>query len=527
MKNAIRNQNLTARYQAGVMTTFTGVLILVLLTLMMFFAIRVGVFEQRVSSNEMRQKLAFHAAESGLHHAKELLRKNVLLVASDASDLLPDGTDGWLSADDLRWKPCTDAPDTELNNDADADRHPCYAEVGVDGGVQRRDSLFYYVNDPDASETEDTLLFPVDTGALLPGTTEEVEVFALLCVLAVDEDAADTETAVKGCVTDLIDPDPEDSIIRDGTYYMVTLLARGRADCDGAEEPTCGAEALVSEQVSNFGAGAGGKSPSVPLTTRSTFPPSGSAEIVPNPNAGGVGVPISVWMPEDLSCNGESTLIDPSSGSWATCEMHEWYGTDVLPDDYACPGNCSCTRNESISYTHASDDVLGIDLVTDADFPCDLFQFYFAVPRENYQVVKGYSQIINDCDSLGPNSNGIYWVSGPECRINSNTQVGSPNGPVMLISAAGLTRLNGGAKIYGTLFITDVEDPDAELQSNGTNTIYGSAIVDGTLGSYQGTFQVVWNENTSRKAGANGGLGAVLGGWSDMHREWTFKDSWE
>ena len=37
-----------SRYQAGVMTTFTGVLILVLLTLMMFFAMRVGVFEQRV-----------------------------------------------------------------------------------------------------------------------------------------------------------------------------------------------------------------------------------------------------------------------------------------------------------------------------------------------------------------------------------------------------------------------------------------------------------------------------------------------
>ena len=84
----------------------------------------------------------------------------------------------------------------------------------------------------------------------------------------------------------------------------------------------------------------------------------------------------------------------------------------------------------------------------------------------------------------------------------------------MLISAATLTRLNGGAKLYGTLFITDVEDSGAELQSLGTNTVYGSVIVDGTLGSYQGTFQVVWNDNTSRKAGAGGGIGSVLGGWS-------------
>jgi Tfp pilus assembly protein PilX len=79
-----------SRYQAGVMTTFTGVLILVLLTLMMFFAMRVGVFEQRVSSSEMRQKLAFHAAESGVHHAKEFFRANSAYVASATSNLIPD-----------------------------------------------------------------------------------------------------------------------------------------------------------------------------------------------------------------------------------------------------------------------------------------------------------------------------------------------------------------------------------------------------------------------------------------------------
>jgi hypothetical protein len=330
---------------------------------------------------------------------------------------------------------------------------------------------------------------------------------------------------VQGCSID-----PATAVgVADGTYFMVTLLARGGADCtDGA----CNAEALVSEQVSNFGAGAGGRSPAVPLTTKSTFPPSGSAEVVPNPNAGCVGVPISVWMDgrtggaDDPLCDQQVSAIDPSSGSWATCEMHEWYGVSEMPDEhspngkYTCPGNCSCAEAESMSYTHGTSDTLGIDLVQDPNFPCDLFQFYFGIPATSYEIVKGYSQIISNCDSLGPNSFGIYWVSGPECLINANTQVGSPDEPVMLISAAKLTRLNGGANIYGTLFITDVEDSSAELQSLGTNTVYGSVIVDGTLGSYQGTFQVVWNENTSRKAGAGGGLGTVLGGWSDFHRDW-------
>ena len=497
MKGEIRHPDLNRTCQSGVVTTFTGVMILVVLTLMMFFAIRVGVFEQRVSSSEMRQKLAFHSAESGIHHAKELLRANSVLVASDVEDLLPNGTDGWLAETaEKRWQKCSEAG-LDLANGSGT--HPCFGESVP---AVRPNTYYYSFN----GSTE----LPVDTDAVLPGTTEQVTVEALLCVLDVDATAT---IPVQGCSID-----PGTAVgIADGTYFMVTLLARGEADCANG---TCGAEAMISEQVSNFGASAGGRSPKVPLTTKTSFPPSGSAEIVPNPNSGGIGVPISVWMNGNGNCAVDGAAIDPSSGSWATCEMHEWYEVDFMPDDYACPGNCSCSESESISYTHGNVDTLGIDLVQDTQFPCDLFQFYFGVPRASYEIVKGYSQIISDCDSLGPNSFGIYWVSGSECRINSNTQVGSPGAPIMLISAAGLTRLNGGAKLYGTLFVTDVEDSNAELESNGTNAVYGSVIVDAIIGAYQGTFQVVWNENSARKAGAGGGLGAVIGGWSDFHRDW-------
>jgi hypothetical protein len=518
------------RYQTGVLTTFTGVLVLVLLTLMMVFALRVGVFEQRVSSSEMRQKLAFHAAESGIHHAKEFFRANSAYVASAQSNLVPDTRvdkvagewpvwfHGWLSPDDPRWLPC--APDgTPVYTDDPT--HPCRADSAamepdcdpaVETCVMRRDHMYFYTTDVDAPTDSTAWPVPLGTAGLLPGTTEEVEVYALLCILDVVEDA---ETPVQGCVG----PDDTPVGVGDGTYFMMNLAARGQADCDGTD---CTAEALVTELVSNFGAGAGGRSPKVPLTTKSSFPPSGTAEVVPNPNSGGVGVPVSVWMNQNPDCSVDGSTIDPSSGSWATCEYHEWYGTDLMPEDYACPGSCSCEENESISYTKSTNDVLGIDLVADSDFPCDLFHFYFGVTRANYELVKGYSKIINDCSTLGPESFGIYWVTGAECRINSNTQVGTPDAPIMLISAATQTRMNGGAKLYGTLFVTDVEDANAELLSNGTNTVYGSVIVDGELGSYQGTFQVVWNDNVSRKAGSGGGLGTVAGGWSDFPRDWTF-----
>ena len=498
MNKDIRQDNLIRLgqpgFQQGMITTFTGVMILVLLTLMMFFAIRVGVFDQRVSANDARQKLAFHTAESGINTAKEFIRANSALVSSDQEDLLTTGADGWLAdTADKRWQKCSEAG---IDLATGQGSHPCFGE-SIPG---QRSETYYY------SFGGSTVL-PLNTDAIIQGTTEAVTVEALLCVLELDKDAA---IPVQGCNTD--------REIADGTYFMVTLLARGEADCTNGS--ACNAEVLISEQVSSFGSASGGNSPDVPLTTKSSFPPSGTAEVVPNPNAGGTGVPISVWMNDNNTCSGGS-VVDPSSGSWATCEMHEWYGVDKKPDDMACSsGTCSCTEEESISYTDATTNILGIDLVIDPDFPCDLFQFYFGVSRADYEVVKGFARIISDCDSLGPDSFGLYWVTGSACHVNSNTIVGSPDHPVVLVSAATVTRFNGGAKMYGVLFVTDVEDPNAELQSIGTNTVYGSVINDGFLAAFQGTFQVVWAEDVSEKAGNGGGLGSVLGGWSDFHKDW-------
>jgi len=487
--------------QRGVITTFTGVLILLLLTLMMFFAMRVGVFDQRNSANEMRQKLAFHVAESAISHAKEYFRANSLIAASPETDIM--GTNGWLSSAPgaLRWRKCSEAG---LDLATGSGTHPCFGEPIPD----RRETLYYYSTSLDGSPSD----VPVDTDGVLGDNTETVAVQALLCLLDIDYKAA---TPVQGCSTNTSDPFGAGYV--DGRHYMITLLARGDAECAG----DCGAEALVREQVSNFGAAAGGQAPSVPLTTKSSFPPSGSAEIVPNPNSGGVGVPVSVWMNANPSCSADGSVIDPSSGSWATCEAQEWYGVDAMPADYTCPGNCSCSQDETISTTHGGLNILGIDLVQDPNFPCDLFKFFFGVPKSEYEIVKGYSRVLSDCTTLGPNSAGIYWISGPQCLIQSNTTVGSPKAPVMLISAAPVTDLRGGVNIYGTFYISDAESASATVTSNGNNTVYGQVIVDANIGSYNGTFQVVYNQNLIALAVGQGGLGNVIGGWADFHSSWN------
>ncbi|MGD8357273.1 MAG: PilX N-terminal domain-containing pilus assembly protein [Lysobacterales bacterium] len=496
-----------ARYQSGVITTFTGVLILVLLTLMMFFAIRVGVFDQRVSSNEMRQKQAFHAAESGLQAAKEFFRANGAIVASPFDPTLGDGTPGWMAAGNEHWQPCSSGMDPA---------HPCNAVTNVNV-----DSVYYWYDD---SAVGNPLNVPVNLNvspnseSLLPRTTEEVEVRAVLCELDIDTEA---DPPVQGCkLIDNTDPDEED-----GTRYLITLVSRGRAGCEN--RTNCGAEQVITDQVSNFGAAAGGQAPAVPLTTKNMFPPSGAAEVVANPNGGGLGVPISVWMNRNPSCTPDGSAIDPSQGSWGTCEANEWYEMENIPDDVQCPGSCSCSVDETLSDTHGTTDKLGIDLVQDENFPCDLFQFYFGTPKSNYESVKGFAKVLSDCDGLGPSSSGIYWISGASCDINSNAVIGSAHAPVLLISAANVTRMAGGATIFGVLYVSDAENSAASFESQGNNIVYGQVILDAQFGTYNGTFQVVYNENLLTRVAGTGGLGSVAGGWADFQPAAFNAEGWD
>jgi len=492
--------------QKGAITMFSAVLILVLLTAMVAYAVQIGVIEQRKSGNELRNKLAFHKADAAIQQAKLFFRANSALVASSDPTLLPDGTPGWLSAGaGLRWHPCSTVSGT-------AGSHPCFGEPD---SALRQNSYFYAVDDDgdgdmvsDSEESEWRL--PLNPDALSASTTETAVQYALLCML---EFVPDTEPPeVQGCTTD--------PAVQDEKYYVLTLLSRGDADCQ-SDGTACTAEALVSEKVGAFGLVKDKGEPAAPLVSRSTFPPTGTAELVPNPNGSGNGVPLSAWLNTNTSCAGQ-TPVDPSGGSWATCERHEWYGQDSLPSDSKCPqSNCSCPKDRKrISFAESGEQQIGIDLVADDEFPCDLFEYVFGVPRSRYAEIKANFTVINDCGVLNENSFGLYWFSGNTCQINGNVQVGSAKAPVFLVSAGGNTRFNGGASLFGLLFVTDVENSSAQFNAVGNMTIYGAGIIDGTLGQYQGTFQLVYLESVIEKATGSGGLGTGAGGWTDFHAAW-------
>jgi hypothetical protein len=206
--------------------------------------------------------------------------------------------------------------------------------------------------------------------------------------------------------------------------------------------------------------------------------------------------------------------------------MEEWYHVAEQPEGVACTdNNCSCVPDGApasdtsnfLSYRSGGDTVINIDIIEDPDFPEDLFKIFFGVSRILYGGVKGNAAQKTDCTDLGPGSNGVIWITGPTCTING-TVVGSALAPVILVSAADVTAVNGGAIIFGVLYIfdDDADSPGATLKSTGGATVYGATIVDGEIDKLQGTFQVVYNNAILATASGIKGVGSINGGWRDF-----------
>jgi hypothetical protein len=243
---------------------FSAVLILILLTEMIIYAVQVGVFEQRKSSNELIQKEAFHVADAAIQQAKQFFAANTSRVTSQQ----------WL---DSRWTECPDLPPAN---------HPCAAEPVADF---RGGTYFYEVQD--AGDLLPPAAHPSELVSLLEPPFDQtyfddkqVQLQALLCVI---DTAAIGNPDIPICSRDIVG----------SPYFMITLMAHGEADCSGSgESVNCNGEALVVEKIGSFGPGGRKGGPGVPLTARTAVPLSGTVNVVPNPNGGGLGVPISSWV---------------------------------------------------------------------------------------------------------------------------------------------------------------------------------------------------------------------------------------
>lgn len=490
------------RQQRGITTLLIALLLLAILTVITILSTSFGLFEQRITGNEYRYKLAFQAAEAGMNQSIEYVKVNTSKMLSTASG-------GWFFPANKQWQPCTTAVPSSMTLD------PCMAE----SDMTRRNNMYRYVGTASgALPLSDALPGAAmqtfnATGSSTAGSSQfptSYRTFATLCRL-------DMSAGVPRCS---LAPTTE------GTFY-VTLVSRGSL----TNENTV---ATVKESYGAFNVL--GATPDTPLIAAGTAIGLGNAQIVPNPNAGGFTVPLSIWAKGNANVDG---------ASFATCNLGEWLansGTPAPSADDLLNGVCeSCTCNglcpgygllsgNAQSCAVAKDKIEGGDILdvdsnfSDATpklrdskyFPPDLFAYVFGVPSTSADTyLTANATLLADCTTLTSASKGLYWHnSTADCKPAND--VGSLQDPVVLVSD-GKVELVGKHKFFGIIFVRSTAGNTDLLKAVGGGQVYGSVILggDATMG---GNPTIIYNKavlQNVRNSPSFLRYGPVPGSWSD------------
>lgn len=550
-----RKTTIDVRSQRGVVTLAIGILLLVLITLMTLYGARVGLVEQRISSNEYRAKIAHGAAEAGRNHAVEFVNANVAVFNTEDDVFLPDGTtvQGWLAAGNNRWgngvevdcDPDDDGVITEAETGGytDAEQIACAAGLDADGA-----QAVYFYQDPNQGLPQMAMdVFPAGDGNL---TDDRVGINAdkiddelrvsynadlVLCPLNTELVDHDGDSSTPEVPRVPGPPQPVcDADIENARYFAILVRSEGFLIGDASGDATF--ERLGDQGVTEtnevvvkydlFGAG-----PKLPLTVANTFGSGGTFDIVANPNGGPTafgggrsGAPFSVWS------GGEYTL----SGATVTCQRHEFFATspgendthsDTPPNDvYEVCYKCTCPDKQNEQFYYLSSDVKGkgMDIVdNDPNFPDDLFLFTFGIPRDQYNILKELAKKIpgdvDSCGDLTTASSGLYWSEGG-CTINQD--VGTPHNPALLITEGSFS-IQGGSNFFGVIYLFSPPDtagaPDLDMQ--GGSQVYGAVVGDSDgQGSGAGGNAIIYDEAVINRVSLSPEIQRVSplpGTWSD------------
>lgn len=490
-----------------------AIILLLLLTLAVFVAAPSILGEQRVSGNDVRAKIAQHVAEAGLSHGREFLRLN-------SEDLIVPALE---PIDFTRWAPCS-ATDTEF---------PCGAIESDVANSSLRARHYRYIGGADGR----TVTFA--PGRMYDGTGGDAgnfdasyDVGVLLCRL----------NAASDCTT---------TVASTTQTSMFTLVSRGTVTGEGTTATV--SETIGTYRIVNLAAHI------PPVMAAGTITGLGSSTIVGNPNAGGFGVPLSIWARNNF---------DGSGGSWQTCQLDEYLRSDLggvimagKNKNVPTCADCDCTVGNRLS--DASMPVEGIDILdsTDADggkakagtsyfFPCDMFEYVLGTKARVDSDGDGICETMKDeegvigtpdvlewltanaqvqtCAQLGPATKGIVWVQGPCVGGNAlSGQIGSPDEPVILV-VDGSLKLNTSVKFFGVVFLRYVGTnfltcvgsgsgcPELEPGGGGAQ-IYGSLVMEGG-GKINGTVDVIYLPQLVQafnNSPANNRFAGLPGSWSD------------
>ncbi len=411
------------RRNAAGSTLLIAVVLLLLAGVMTILAMNVGIFEQRSTANDVRTKAVHEVAEAGLAQGAEFLFRQ-----QPAMLTFPSGTGTWTAcaADDTTF-PCGSVG-TDL---VDVDGDPA-----TNVTVARRATMYRLTNSGasianlDAALVSRMLNIPASAkiAAVGSGFTVAYGVGPVMCFVA-NKHADEPANSPIRCTTDAA----QASDRRIATLVSVASMVGENARTTLTQ--TVGRYPLISTPI--------GKPP---IVASGSVNITGTLQIVTNPNAGGTGVPVSVWS---------RTNID-KTGTPNTCYADEFFrfgaknnappafeGTTVKT--IVCD-TCQCVGNESLSYDSSGNvQDEGIDILdvegTSADrgtgvnynvrsdalswpsceFPPDLFAHLFGV--------QAWADVDRDCfaeakimqEFTNPNTGAVVTIGADEAFLYENS----------------------------------------------------------------------------------------------------------
>lgn len=525
-----------------------AILLLLILTVFSLFATNVGVFEQRTSANEYRAKAVAQVADAALNHGAESLRTLDATIGPRTGD--PVNNPAWPTP---RWQLC-DGADTTFPCGAETDparraltyRYIAGVDLNGDGAVsvyeQRSINFPTIVGEPTR-----TLIDSVASSDPANPFPVEYQVGLLLCRVDVTTVAA----GAPGCTT---------ALANTSENRAYTLVARAQMIGEQASATFTKTVVPIQDIALN---------PKVPsIVASGVMRGLGNATVVPNPNAGGFGIPISFWSREDF---------DGNNGSWQTCHYDDWLRsntTTIFQSVPVCNQNqlCGCPKDVQLSCggpncdapSNENVDLLDVDgnngtLLDSKEFPCDLMEFLWgpvAKARDRDTDGDGWCDTANELITdpadpqvgqskravsflrnngfqevkscadvptmLNANSSGKYWVSAVGCAFPRG-DIGSPNNPVQVVFD-GAIDLSSGMRLFGLAFGRDptavqtaVPGGDARFAPGGGKAeVYGALVVEGG-GKTNATILVVYDARTLQSGDQdfNPNVASVPGSWSD------------
>jgi len=494
---------------------FVAVMMLLLAGLLTLAALNVGVFEQRSTGNDVRERAVIEVAEAGLAQGFEYLMRQHREVLNDPS----------------RWERCP-ADDT----------FPCGAISAAtfdhDGDattpeVSRRTSMYrlkpditHTIPNIDAALSKFMLPLSARIGTLPNGWTAAYGVAPLLCFAEHAENPG-----AEGIPCGNGGAGPAATGLTIATFVSVANLPG-----EGASKTlvqTIGQYPKLSDDILTL----------PPITASGSAGVTGTLQVVTNPNAGGAGVPVSVWSRVDVA----------KTGTTNTCYADEFFRYPpggANPEPYQgtirCD-ECRCDAKgapQTLSYDNSGNlqvegiDVLDVDAGTNSttgyhqgghvggnfnvradalshavgicEFPEDMFKYVFGTetwddtdgdcfgetkldsvvyqnpdnPAASATVGVDEAYLYKSADKIiarsenaallkvgqagtpallaSATSSGIIWCQQDEqnpnrCDIGANSQVGTPSAPVILV-------LDGPVSIQGTVFgLVFIRDTGAAL----------------------------------------------------------------